>query len=84
MKGILRSFELLQYFNERKLSLEVCLCEDETRIVGKVQYDIKTNRIVGFTLPLNKNTGLPIPFSHYARGVEEILSHFSVENPISS
>lgn len=84
VEGVLRKHELLLYLTERNLPLHVILSEDETRIVGKVQYDAKTNQIVGFTLPLNKTTGLPTPFTYNARDAKEIISHFSVENSISS
>lgn len=84
VEGVLRKHELLLYLTERNLPLDVILSEDETRIVGRVQYDSKTNQIVGFTLPLNKTTGLPTPFTYNARDAEEIMKHFSVENSISS
>lgn len=84
VEGIVRSYELQQYLNDRKLPLVVCLSMDETRIEDEVQYDAKTNQIVGFTLPLNRTTGLPIPCAYPARNVEEIMKHFSVENRISS
>lgn len=64
LEGILRSDELLVYLNERNLPLVVSIAEDETRIVGRVQYDAKTNQIIGFTLPLNEDNGIPIPFSY--------------------
>lgn len=84
VEGVLRKHELLLYLTERNLPLHVILSEDETRIVGRVQYDAKTNQVVGFTLPLNQTTGLPIPFRYNARNAEEIMSHFSIENSISS
>lgn len=84
IEGVLRSFELLNYLNDRRLPLIVCLSTDETRIEDEVQYDSKTNQIVGFTLPLNRSTGLPIPFAYPARNAAEIMKHFSVENRISS
>lgn len=83
-EGVLRSFELLKFLNDRKLPLMVCLSMDETRIEDEVQYDSRTNQIVGFTLPLSKSTGLPIPFAYPARNAAEIMKHFSVDNPISS
>lgn len=84
VEGILRSNELLIYLNERQLPLAVSISEDETHIVGRIQYDVKTNQIIGFTLPLNKSNGMPIPFSFPARNAPEILKHFAIENPIST
>lgn len=82
--GILRSEELLIYLKERNLPLVVSLSEDATRIQGRVQYDSYTNQLVGFTLPLNKRSGMPIPYSYPARNATEICSHFSGENSVSN
>lgn len=83
-EGILRSEELLLYLTERSLEPVVCVSEDATRITGRVQYDSKTNQLIGFVLPLNNETGMPIPFAFPARDSDEILWHFSKNNPVSS
>lgn len=83
-EGVLRNSELLSYLNERKLPLVVSLSEDATRIVGTVQYDSRTNQLIGFVLPINKKNGMPIPFSYSARNADEIYKHFSNENSVSS
>lgn len=62
-EGTLRCQELLKYLEDRKLPLAVCLSEDATRIVGRLQYNKNTNQIVGFTLPIHSMTGMPIPCS---------------------
>lgn len=85
IKGALRSTELLNYLTELKLPLAVCISEDCTRVEGRIQYDSKTNQIIGFTLPIDNTTGLPAPFSFHARSAEEIFNHFSSEkNSVSS
>lgn len=76
IEGVLRSKELFEYLNERGLEKVVSLSEDATRIVGRVQYDSYTNQIVGFVLPLNQQTGMPIPFSFPARNSQEMIEHF--------
>lgn len=83
IEGVPRFNELLVYLNERKLPLMVSLSEDATRVVGKIQYDSKTNQLVGFTLPLNESTGMPISFRFKARNIHEILDHFSADNAVS-
>lgn len=83
-EGILRIPELLKYLEERKLPLAVCLSEDATRIVGRLQYNKNTNQIVGFTLPIHNGTGMPIPFSYPAKSAQQIVNHFSFDNSISS
>lgn len=83
VEGALRCDELLQYLEERNLEKVVTLSEDATRIVGRVQYDSYSNQIVGFALPINKKSGLPIPLSFPARSMQEIIGHFENENEIS-
>lgn len=84
IEGVPRFNELLVYLNDRKLPLMVSISEDATRVVGKIQYDSKTNQLVGFTLPLDKSTGMPISLYFKARNIHEILEHFSADNAISS
>lgn len=84
IEGILRCDELLVYLKDRNLDPVVALSEDATRIVGRIQYDIKSNEIIGFTLPLNEMNGLPIPFSYSARNANEIIEHFSSGNTTAS
>lgn len=79
-EGVLRSEELRNYLNERNYPNVVSISEDATRIVGRVQYDSRTNQVVGFTLPTNQKTGMPIPLSFPARNVAEIIQHFASGN----
>lgn len=81
IEGILRCEELRVYLQERNLPFEISLSEDATRIEGKVQYDSKTNQLVGFVLPIDPQTGMPIPYSYQARNDSEILQHFAHEEP---
>lgn len=60
------------------------LSEDATRIIGRVQYDSVTNQLVGFVLPIEPTSGMPIPLSFPARNAEEILSHFTGKNVVSN
>lgn len=83
-EGILRSEELSIHLISRKLPLIVSLSEDATRIVGQIQYCSVTNQIIGFTLPISDENGMPTPFSFPARNAEEILSHFTGENKASN
>lgn len=75
--GHLRTKELLEYLNKRNLPLAVAIAEDLTVIDGRIQYDAKSNQIVGFKTPIDKATGMPIADSYPARNIEEILKHFS-------
>lgn len=79
VEGILRVDELKLYLEERNQPFWVALSEDATRIVNRVQYDIHTNQIVGFVLPLNVHTGMPIPFSFMENNIQEMLNHLKNE-----
>lgn len=83
-EGILRTEELGLYLAERSLPPAVVLSEDATRITGRVQYDKRSNQLIGFVLPLNQTNGLPIPFKYPARNAEEILNHFSGTNEVAT
>lgn len=83
-EGIFRGEELALYLSERNLDPVVCISEDATRITSRVQYDSKSNQLVGFVLPLNSKNGMPIQFKFPARNANEILFHFSKNHPIAS
>lgn len=82
-EGVLRVCELAEYLKSRNLLPFVALSEDATRITGTVQYDSKSNQLVGFVLPINQDNGMPIPHTFKARSAEEILGRFVSERPIA-
>lgn len=83
-EGVLRIGELQSYLKNRNLPQVVSLSEDATRITGRIQYDSKSNEILGFVLPLDKNTGMPVAHSYCARSANEILHHFSNNIPVAN
>lgn len=84
IEGIVRAEELAVFLSDHNVPPFVCISEDATRIIGKVQYDSKSNQLVGFVLPLNDQTGLPIPFAYSAGNANQIIEHFSSNNNTSS
>lgn len=82
--GVLRCEALAQYLKKRNLPLIVSLSEDATRINGRVQYDSSLNEIVGFVLPTDDETGMPIAHSFSVRSCEEIIKHFTSSNAIAN
>lgn len=60
----------------------VWLSEDASGIVSKVEYDPKTNQMVGLVLPICGKTGIPIPFTYLARSGVEIKTN--AEKPKAS
>lgn len=84
IEGVLRTEELLNYLQERNLPLIIAISEDATRLTGTVQYDARTNQLMGFALPIKSENGMPIPFSFNARNADEMMQHFSNGNDIGN
>lgn len=55
---------------ERNLQKVVWLSEDFTRITGKIEYDVNTNKVVGFVMPLVN--GLPKRNAFLAKTAKDI------------
>lgn len=68
-------FPLLRERLNGASSNKVWLSEDATQVTGRLQYDRKTNQIVGFVLPIDEN-GLPICDSFPALSGKKIASYF--------
>lgn len=72
IEGKLRCEELHAYLDALKLNKCVWLSEDASGIVPKIEFDSKTNQMVGLVLPMDQNTGMPIAFKYLARNANEI------------
>lgn len=84
IEGEMRIDELVDFLKKRNLPLEISISEDLTRCTPKISYDHKTNQLIGFSLPYERN-GMPIPSSFPARHVKEIQGHFTkISNTVSS
>lgn len=75
VEGELRCKELVKYLETLNSKMFVWLSEDASGVVAKVEFDSKSNQMVGLVLPLNTNTGMPIPFSFMARSADEIQTN---------
>lgn len=53
VEGEFRFLQLKEFLIERNLPLCVWVSEDATRLVGKIEYDQISNKIVGFVLPFD-------------------------------
>ncbi|XP_077255609.1 uncharacterized protein LOC143893763 [Temnothorax americanus] len=82
IEGDMRVTELEKFLHMRKLPFYVWLSEDATRITGRIQYDSKSNQLVGFPLPLN-NDGMPVTHSFTATCAKKIEEYFSTNSPAS-
>lgn len=80
IEGHLEANRLSQYLDQHKLPRIVSLSEDATRIVARIQYDPYVNEVVGFVLPLDNKTGLPIAHTFPADTAEQIWNHFNASN----
>lgn len=81
-EGVLRCEELKCHLTDRNLPFLVSLSEDATRVTGKVEYNARSNTLVGFVLPIDSQNSMPIPNSYSARSAAEIESHFLNEVPV--
>ncbi|XP_071635002.1 uncharacterized protein [Temnothorax longispinosus] len=59
-EGVLYMANLKMYLNARKLPLKVFISEDQTAVLKRIQYDPKSNKLVGFVLDKNDETGFPL------------------------
>lgn len=48
------------------------LSEDASGIVTKVQFDPKSNQLIGLVLPLDSKTGMPVKFNFTTESAAEI------------
>lgn len=81
-EGYFRFKELSDFLTARNLPRRVSVSEDGTRVKGQIQYDRKTNQIVGFPLPLDQN-GLPCVGKYPATSARTISKYFE-ENTVSN
>lgn len=75
IEGQLRIKELSSYLEKIGTEKTVWISEDATAIVPKVNYDVVSDSIVGLVLPIDEQTGCPIPLSHRASTTDEIVAN---------
>jgi len=78
IEGSFRFNELRVHLIKKNLPLKIWISEDATRITGKIEYDIKSNNIVGFVLPLMN--GCPVPNAFIASSAKTIAQYFNSES----
>lgn len=79
IEGELRCAELREYLDYIKAIKHVFLSEDATSIVSKIQYDPKSNQLVGIVLPIDGKSGMPISFSFKASSATAIQNIIKAE-----
>lgn len=72
---VFRMKELKELLLRRKLPLRVYASEDGTVVTGRIQYDSRSNQLVGF-VPALDDCGLPIPESFPATSAAQMQEHF--------
>lgn len=73
-EGVFDYDGLCTFLEERNLPKVVWISEDGTRVTGKIEYDSKSNKLVGFTLPLVD--GLPQTDTFLATSAKAIQNCF--------
>ncbi|KAK4022794.1 hypothetical protein OUZ56_008242 [Daphnia magna] len=66
---------LKEILDKHRLPPVVSIAEDGTAIVGQREYDKRTNRVIGFSLPLRCN-GFPDSLASSVRTAEDIVNLF--------
>lgn len=82
IEGQLRAQELLDYLKRLNLPLKVWICEDASGINAKIEYDPKSDQLVGIVLPFSLTTGMPISYTFMARSAEDIQKY--TKEPLST
>lgn len=83
IEGTCRVDDWKEFLNARQLPSAVWLSEDATRISNRIQYDHKSNQLIGFVLPFDDN-GMPIASSFSATSAKAIEDFFFNFKPDSS
>ncbi|CAG9767012.1 unnamed protein product [Ceutorhynchus assimilis] len=78
IEGVVSMCELKNYLVKRKLPLSVFISEDQTAILKKIQYDPKSNKLVGVLLPKD-NTGFPVTNKFIVSSIQDIRNAFEKE-----
>lgn len=63
-----------EFLQKRNLPKTVWISEDATRVTGRIEYDSKTNKLVGFTMPLRD--GIPNTNAFLATSAKTMCSYF--------
>ena len=74
-EGVFRFDDALAHLIRHKAVLNITVSEDATRITSRIDYDVRSDRCIGFVLPLDKN-GLPRTDAYVANSFEDIQDYF--------
>lgn len=79
IEGELRCQELAVYLDKIGALKIVWMSEDGSGVITKICYDSTTNQMVGLVLPVNSETGMPIPFSYTPKSLKDIEAYSKLE-----
>lgn len=77
-EGELRAKELSDYLEKLKLPKKVWLSEDGSSVIPKIEYDQKSNQLVGIPQPLDKTNGCPVRNSFIAENAKVIEEYMKM------
>ena len=78
-EGCFQLDQLLDHLNAYSAAKVICVSEDATRVVSRIEYDPNTDRLVGFVLPVDKDY-IPMPNVFLATSFERIKEIFMTES----
>ena len=76
-EGDFRFDDLLKHIEKHNAPYYISIGEDATRLISRIDYDAETDRCVGFVLPNDSKTGLPIVDAYKAVSFEAMQSMFT-------
>lgn len=71
-EGELRCMELADYLEKMDAPKRVWISEDASGVVQRTSYHSPTGQLVGLVLPVDPQTGMPIPFSFIPHTADDI------------
>ena len=81
-EGSFQFDQLVDHLNAYSAAKVICISEDATRVVSRVEYDSNTDRLVGFVLPVDENC-IPVQNAFCASSFERIEEIFMKESKAS-
>lgn len=82
LEGEIQMNALREYLDKRKYPLRVFVSEDQTAILKRIKYDSKTNKMIGFVIPISQENGFPIHGKFQVNSLQDIRNAFA-ENKLS-
>lgn len=85
-EGEILANELAEHLRRSKVPKEdwiVFICEDDTSVIKRIEYDVKSDAVIGFTPHLSEESGLPF-IRQFPASSPKAVDHYASSLPKSS